>query len=322
MKYGVTIPQIEIGRDPKNIREFAQAAERLGYDYLMLYDHVLGADMAIHEDWRPRNGSPPIYTKDDMFHEPLVLYGYLAAVTERIEFATGVVILPQRQTVLLAKQAAEIDVLSGGRLRLGFGTGWNELEYEGLGMNFHDRGKRSEEQIEVLRLLWTRDSVTFRGKWHMLNGVGINPLPDQRPIPIWLGGAADAVLRRVARLADGWYPPSSLSEEALAASIAQLHRYAEEEGRDPATIGIEGIIRLRDRTVAECVGDIAMWRRLGAGRVTFNTESPVMWGRLGGNMPDRHHGGMSHAQRLDTIAEFKRRAEEEGAVAGEIERNG
>lgn len=306
MKLGVTIPQIEIGRSGDEIRDFVVAVEEMGYDYLMLYDHVLGADMDVHKDWRPRKGAPPIYTKDDMFHEPLILYGYLAAVTSRIEFATGVIILPQRQTVLLAKQAAEIDVLTKGRLRLGFGTGWNELEYQGLGMNFHDRGKRSEEQIEVLRMLWTQESVTFEGQWHKLNGVGINPLPDQKPIPIWLGGAADAVLKRVARIADGWYPPSSLSEEDLRASIAQLHRYAHDVGRDPATIGIEGIVRLRDLSMDECIENYEMWRRLGASRVTFNTESPIMWNRLRGNAPDVRNSGMDNAGRLEKIAEFRR----------------
>lgn len=309
MKLGTTIPQIEIGRDPAHLREFAVEAERLGYDYLMLYDHVVGADMDVHKDWRPRNGQPPIYTKDDLFHEPLVTYGFLAGVTQRIELATGVIILPQRQTVLLAKQAAEIDVLSGGRLRLGFGTGWNDLEYRALGMNFNDRGRRSEEQIEVLRLLWTQDSVTFRGQWHDLDGVGINPLPDQRPIPIWLGGKADAVLRRVARLAEGWYPPSSLPDEELAESIARLRAYAREAGRDPARIGIEGIIRLRDRELDDCVGEIDRWRKLGATRVTFNTESPIMWNRLGGGAPKARNTGMSLRDRLDVIAQFKQHAD-------------
>jgi probable F420-dependent oxidoreductase len=312
MKLGVTLPQIEIGRDPRHLRAFALAAEELGYDYLMLYDHVVGADMGVHKDWRPRNGQPPIYTKDDLFHEPLVTYGYIAAITQRIKLATGVIILPQRQTVLLAKQAAEIDVLSGGRLRLGFGTGWNELEYQALGMDFHDRGKRCEEQIELLRLLWTQESVTFHGQWHSLDGVGINPLPDQRPIPVWLGGKAEAVLRRVARMADGWYPPSSMPADELAAAIARLRAYAVEEGRDPSSIGIEGIIRLRDRSMDECLAEIDWWRKLGATRVTFNTESPIMWNRLGGNAPDIRNAGMDHQQRLDLIAEFRRRAGERG----------
>jgi probable F420-dependent oxidoreductase len=305
MKFGVTLPQIEIGRDPQPIREFALAVESLGYDYLMLYDHVLGADMKVHKDWRPRKGQPPIYTSEDLFHEPLILYAYLAAVTQRIEFATGVIILPQRQTVLLAKQTAEVDVLSRGRLRLGFGIGWNELEYQGLGMNFHDRGKRSEEQIAVLRMLWTQESVTFSGQWHTLNGVGINPLPDQRPIPIWLGGAADAVLERVARIADGWYAPSSLQEQEVAEHIGRLRQYAKQHGRDPATVGIEGIVRLRGRTIEECVENYRMWRRLGATRVTFNTESPIMWDRLAGNAPDVKNTGFSTQQRIEAITRFK-----------------
>jgi probable F420-dependent oxidoreductase len=305
MKLGVTFPQIEIGRDPQPIREFVQSVEGLGYDYLMLYDHVLGADMKVHKDWRPRKGQPPIYTSEDLFHEPLVLYGYLAAVTQRIEFATGVIILPQRQTVLLAKQAAEVDVLSGGRLRLGFGIGWNELEYQGLGMNFHDRGKRSEEQIAVLRMLWTQESVTYTGQWHTLNGVGINPLPDQRPIPIWLGGAADAVLERVARIADGWYAPSSLGEQEVREHIGRLHKFARDHGRDPATVGIEGIVRLRGRTVEECVENYEMWKRLGATRVTFNTESPIMWNRLAGNSPDTRNAGLSTSQRIAAVTRFK-----------------
>ena len=307
MKLGVTLPQIEIGRDPAAIRHFALSVEKLGYDYLMLYDHVLGADMKVHKDWRPRKGAPPIYTSEDMFHEPMILYGYLAAITERIELATGVIVLPQRQTVLFAKQAAEIDVLSRGRLRLGIGTGWNELEYQGLGMNFHDRGKRCEEQIELLRMLWTQETVTFNGQWHTLNGVGINPLPDQRPIPIWLGGAADIVLRRVARIADGWYPPSSLAEGKLAEDITRLRGYAEENGRDPASVGIEGIVRLRDRTMDECVENFVMWQRLGAERVTFNTESPIMWNRLEGNDPNVVNAGMSNAERIEKIEEFRDR---------------
>ncbi|NWK97410.1 LLM class F420-dependent oxidoreductase [Sphingobium lactosutens] len=304
MKLGVTFPQIEIGDNPQVIREFVQSVEALGYDYLMLYDHVVGADMAVHADWKPRNGGPPIYTKDDMFHEPLTLCGYISAITHRIEMSTGVVILPQRQTVLLAKQAAEIDILSGGRLRLGLGVGWNELEYQALGMNFHDRGKRSEEQIALLRLLWSQESVTFEGRWHKLVGVGINPLPLRKDIPIWLGGAADALLDRVVRLADGWYPPSSLGRDQLAESIAKMRESAALAGRDPETIGVEGIIRLRGRSVADCMEDYRMWRDLGASRLTFNTESSVMWNRLKGGEPSKRNIGMDEAHRLDLIAEF------------------
>jgi probable F420-dependent oxidoreductase len=187
MQLGVIFPQTEIGADPKAIRDFAQAAEDMGYAHLIVFDHVLGADTAYHNNWQ----GP--YTTADMFHEPFVLYGYLAAITERLELVTAVIILGQRQTALVAKQAAAVDVLSGGRLRLGVGIGWNAVEYEALGENFHDRGKRSEEQIAVLRALWTQEEVDFHGRWHDITHAGINPLPIQRPIPLWLGGRAEAV---------------------------------------------------------------------------------------------------------------------------------
>lgn len=306
IKLGATFPQTEIGREPGPIRQFATAAEELGYDYLMVYDHVLGADLEVHADWRPRAGQPPVYTKDDLFHEPIVLLGYIAAITSRIGMATGIIILPQRQTVLLAKQAAEIDVLSNGRLRLGFGTGWNELEYQALGMNFHDRGARSEEQIELMRLLWTQETISFEGKWHKLVGVGINPLPNQRPIPIWLGGKADAVLRRVARIADGWYPPSSIGENELNDSIGHLRDYAVAEGRNPDDIGVEGILRMNDRPVEDCLQDFEKWRRAGATRVTLNTESPIMWKRLQGNSPTVKNHGLAIDRRIAVMAEFIR----------------
>ena len=200
MKLGVTFPQTEIGTDPGAIREFAQAVEGLGFNHLLVYDHVLGADTSHYKDW---SGT---YTKEDMFHEPFVLYGYLAAVTSSIELTTGIIILPQRQTALVAKQAAEVDVLSGGRLRLGIGIGWNHVEFEALGQDFHVRGKRSEEQIELMRQLWTNEAVTFNGKWDKITAAGLNPLPVQRPIPIWLGGSSEQVLKRVATLSDGWIP--------------------------------------------------------------------------------------------------------------------
>jgi probable F420-dependent oxidoreductase len=282
MKLGVTIPNIELGNDLASIVAFVQAAEEIGYDYLMLYDHVVGADLSIRPDWKPFLGNPPIYTLEDAFHEPLVLYGYIAAVTKSIELATGVIILPQRQTVLLAKQTAELDVLSQGRLRLGFGIGWNDVEYQALGMNFHDRGKRSAEQIEVLRALWTQRSVFYDGEWHSLEGVGINPLPIQQPIPIWLGGGADVVLKRIAMMADGWYAPSYLDERELAAHIERLHGFAKEVGRDPNSVGVEGIIRMWGRPPQQCAESIEMWKRLGATHVTFNTESDSYKDRLPG----------------------------------------
>ena len=201
MQLGVIFPQVEMGVDPVAIRDYAQAVEQMGYTHLAVYDHVLGAGTTTRPDWR----GP--YTSESLFHEPLVLFGYLAGCTRGLELVTEVIILPQRQTALVAKQAAEVDVLSGGRLRLGVGIGWNDVEYEVLGEDFHTRGRRVSEQIAVLRALWTQEVVTFEGKWHRITEAGINPLPVQRPIPIWMGGGrAESALRRIARLADGWFP--------------------------------------------------------------------------------------------------------------------
>lgn len=264
MRIGLVFPQTEIGSDPAVIREYAQVAEGLGYTHLLTYEHVVGVDLAHYPGWR----GP--YHAGHQFHEPFVLFGYLAAVTERIELVTGVIILPQRQTVLVAKQAAEVDVLSGGRLRLGVGVGWNEAEYVALGMDFRTRGRREEEQIEVLRLLWTQPIVTYEGRWHRLPAVGINPLPVQRPIPIWLGGMSEAARRRAARLADGWMPQWRPTAE-LRAMVEELRGWVAETGRDPASFGIEGRITLAQVPTAEWEKDVQAWRDLGATHLCINT---------------------------------------------------
>src|SRR5579871_6659500 len=188
MQIGVTFPQNEIGPDPIAIRDYAQAAESLGYNHLLAFDHVLGADPTHRQGWQG-------YTQKSMFHEPFVLFGYIAALT-RLELVTGVVILPQRQTALVAKQAAEVDILTGGKFRLGVGVGWNPVEYEGLGMNFRTRGRAVEEQVEVMRLLWSKEVVSYKGKYHTIAEAGLNPLPVRRSIPIWMGGRAEELLRR------------------------------------------------------------------------------------------------------------------------------
>jgi probable F420-dependent oxidoreductase len=205
-----------------------------------------------------------------MFHEPFVLFGYLAAVTKKIGLASGVVILPQRQTVLVAKQAAAVDVLSGGRLRLGIGIGWNPVEYEALGADFKNRGARSEEQIEVLRALWTKELVTFKGRWHTITDAGINPLPVQRPIPIWLGGGAEPVLRRVGRLGDGWFPLAEPGDK-VRSMIERIRSYAKEAGRDPSAIGIEGRVSVADGSREKWLQAISQWKELGATHVSVNT---------------------------------------------------
>ena len=186
MHLGVVFPQTEIGPDPAAIRDYAQAAEELGYTHLLVYDHVLGADTRHHDNWIGT------YTSNHLFHEPFTLFSYMAALTERLQFVTGILILPQRQTALVAKQTAEVDVLTGGRLRLGVGIGWNHVEYEALNENFKNRGRRCEEQIDVLRALWTQEVVTYEGEWHHISHAGINPLPVQRPIPIWFGAGRGA----------------------------------------------------------------------------------------------------------------------------------
>ena len=272
MRLGVTIPQREIEPDVGALTEFVQAAESLGYDYVMTGDHVLGANVASRPEWR----GP--YGHTDLWHEPMVLFGYLAGVTQKVELATSILILPQRQTTLMAKQAAEVDVLSGGRLRLGIGVGWNSVEYEALGQSFGDRGRRCEEQMEVMRALWTQELVTYRGRWHTIADAGINPLPVQRPIPIWIGGGpgsvgnaadieSDRVLRRIARMADGWFPSLSDMDDCRAAA-ARLHEYARQEGRDPGDIGIQGSVSAVDGTPDSWVQRVREWRALGATHIS------------------------------------------------------
>lgn len=264
MKLGVVFPQTEIGTDPLVIRDYAQAAEELGYSHLLVYDHVLGANTADRPNWR----GP--YTSETQFHEPFVLFGYLAAFTQRIELVTGVIILPQRQTALVAKQAAEVDILSGGRLRLGVGVGWNPIEYVGLGQDFGRRGRRIAEQVQMLRALWSDTAISFDGEMEQIRQAGINPLPVQRPIPIWMGGSAEAVLKRIGEMADGWFPQMKPGDEAHE-MVERIHAYAQETGRDPHSIGIEARINLRQGNPDTWRQEIEAWKALGATHVGVNT---------------------------------------------------
>jgi probable F420-dependent oxidoreductase len=216
----------------------------------------------VHEGW---DGPYDIRTT---FHEPLVLFGYLAAITD-LELVTGIIILPQRQTALVAKQAAEVDLLTGGRFRLGIGLGWNAVEYEALGENFTNRGKRSEEQVEVMRKLWTERSVTFKGKYHTVTGAGLAPLPNQRPIPVWFGAASERAYERAGRLGDGWFPMMGPGP-GLDYASEQVRRAAEAAGRNPDSLGMEGRVSWtgdRDKAVAE----IAAWQAAGATHLSVNT---------------------------------------------------
>ncbi|MBV9788474.1 MAG: LLM class F420-dependent oxidoreductase [Chloroflexi bacterium] len=283
MHIGAVFPQTEIGTDPGAIRTYAQSVEEMGYRHILIYDHVLGASTAKRPDWR----GP--YTSETLFHEPFVLFGYFAACTQQIELVTGVIILPQRQTALVAKQAAEVDVLSGGRLRLGIGVGWNPVEFEGLNEDFGNRGARSEEQIEVLRKLWTEPVVTFKGRWHQIDAAGIKPLPVQRPIPIWIGGGAEKVLERTARIGDGWFPQMPPDETAREA-VQRLRAYAEAAGRDPNTIGIEARLSIGRVPESGWLAYVEGWRELGATHLSINTMD------AGLRSPQEHIDALRHAK--------------------------
>jgi probable F420-dependent oxidoreductase len=276
MKCGVVFPQIEFGNDVQAIRDYAQTAEGLGYDYLLVYDHVLGA----HPSREPKLTGP--YTYEHPFHEPMVFFGFLSAVTSKLELVTGILILPQRQTALVAKQTAEVDVLSGGRLRLGIGIGWNYVEYDALREDFHTRGKRSEEQIEVLRKLWTQPLVTHQSAHHAIDNAGLNPLPVQRPIPIWFGGGSDAVFRRAARIGDGWMPAGRPPDDRMRGYLEQLRGYVVAAGRDPKRFGIDPWISIAGLEKDEVRRRVEAWRALGASHLAVDTM------RAGFSSPKAH----------------------------------
>jgi probable F420-dependent oxidoreductase len=263
VKIGVVFPQTEIGADAGAVRAYAQRVAEQGYTHVLAYDHVLGADPAVHQGW---DGPYDVRTT---FHEPLVLFGYLAALTS-LELVPGVIILPQRQTALVAKQAAEVDLLTGGRFRLGVGLGWNAVEYEALGKNFADRGRRMAEQVTLLRRLWTEPAVTFAGAYERVTGAGLAPLPVQRPIPIWFGAQSRPAYVRAGQLGDGWFPqvpPGPRLDEARAA----VEQAAAEAGRDPSGLGMEGRVSWRESGLPTLTEHVRRWREAGATHVSVNT---------------------------------------------------
>jgi probable F420-dependent oxidoreductase len=262
MQIGVVFPQTEIGGDVGAVRAYARGAEELGYRHVLAYDHVLGADPAVHAPWR----GP--YDIDTTFHEPFVLFGFIAGATS-LEVVTGIIILPQRQTALVAKQAAEVDLLTGGKLRLGVGLGWNAVEYESLGVPFRARGQRLEEQVALLRRLWTERSVTFDGEFDHVHGAGLAPLPVQRPVPVWIGAFKPEACRRAGRLADGWFPMVDPGPR-LDAAFAEVRQGAAEAGRDPAAVGMEAQLTWRE-DAGELAGVAEQWREAGATHLGVNT---------------------------------------------------
>jgi probable F420-dependent oxidoreductase len=263
----------------------------LGYDHIFIADHVLGADPSFHQ--HPSLGT---YNHKSVVHESFILMGFLSAITKRVGLTTGILILPQRQTALVAKQAAEIDVLSGGRLRLGIGVGWNAVEFEALGEEFRNRGRRSAEQIEVMRALWTQEVVDYHGRWHDITHAGINPLPVQRPIPVWIGGGSsgdpklsEVVLRRIAAIADGWCP-NITTDDAGKATIEKVHGFAREAGRDPSTLGLDGRIRVSGLQPEEWLDEVKAWEGMGATHLSIETR----------------RGGMTTAgEHIEAIRRFK-----------------
>ena len=274
MKIGAIFPQTEIGTDPIGVRDYAEAVEDMGFSHLVVFDHVLGASPGGRD-------FTLVYTDQSLFHEPFVLFGYLAALTRKVELVTSVIILPQRQTVLAAKQAAEIDVLSNGRFRFGVGVGWNPVEYVGLNEDFHNRGRRVEEQVEVMRRLWTEPIVDYHGQWHTIDRAGLNPMPVQRPIPIWFGGTAEAAQRRIARIADGWLP-NRRPAAGWVAEIERMRQWVREAGRDVDAFGIEGGVGVGSGTPESWRAAAEEWRAVRATHLDVNTMNGGLIG------PDAH----------------------------------
>jgi probable F420-dependent oxidoreductase len=280
MKYATTYPTMDLGTDPIVLRDWAQGLESIGYDELYIPEHVVGVDVSKRPEWRPLDPNtlrpgPPLYGHTTPFLEPCVAMGYLAGVTTSIILTSGILVLPQRQTALVAKQLAIADVLSGGRVRLGVGAGWSDAEYVALGSDYTTRGKRMDEQIDVLRRLWREESVTFKGRFHTFDAVGIYPLPIQRPIPIIVGGDSDAARHRAVTIGDGWFVTSAL--DSIREKIARFWEEADELGRK-SRLTLTGTVYLGPRQPEELAEDVAAWKAVGATHLNLRTSSyPVQW---------------------------------------------
>ena len=264
MDIGVIFPQVEYPSDPFQIRDYAQAVEDLGFSHISAYEHILGVNPDRPGGW----GWP--FTYQSAFLEPFTLFSFMAGVTSHIGFSTRILILPQRQTALVAKQAATLDNLCCGKLRLGVGLGWNEYEYISQGEDFKNRASRMEEQVELLRKLWTQPLVDFEGQYHRIPDAGINPLPIQKPIPIWFGGHSDSTLRRVAKMGDGWLP-NDLPVSDTSVLIEKLHLYLNENDREYSSIGIDARIPYQRGDVETWEQVIESWKNAGATHLSLDT---------------------------------------------------
>jgi probable F420-dependent oxidoreductase len=288
MHLGLALPFGDIGGDPSTVREFVEIAEDAGYDGLALPDHVLGANPAT---------ATGRTIGSTLYHDPFVLFAFVAACTKKVELSTQVLILAQRQTVLVAKQAASLDVLCGGRFRFGIGVGWSEVEFTGLNENFHNRGKRSEEQVAVMRALWAEPFVTFRGKWHTIPDAGINPLPPRRNIPVWFGGHMDVTLQRCAKWGDGWMMLAHPPGDAALADFDKLRRYTGKAGRDPAAMGLEVWTSTGTGSEAEWREEFLYWKKAGVTHVTLHNAF--------GGYHHKRMKGRTMAEHVDALRRYR-----------------
>ena len=288
MQLGTLLPLGDIGGAPAVVREYAEAAQSIGYDFVEAPDHVLGVNAASRPGWDRNN-------YEDLFHDPFVLFGYLAGCTPKLGFSTGVLILAQRQTVLVAKQAAWLDVLCGGRFRLGVGVGWNEVEYVGLNENFHNRGRRSEEQVQVMQKLWAEPHVKFEGRWHHIDDAGINPRPASGKVPVWYGGHVDRTLQRVAKWGDGWMPNAYPPDQSALDVFAKLRGLTEAAGRDPKDVNIEVWTSMGSGSEADWNKEAKFWKQAGVSHVCLTTT-----------FHRRHHHRLAGTSLKDHIAALKR----------------
>ncbi|MDP7549413.1 MAG: LLM class F420-dependent oxidoreductase [Alphaproteobacteria bacterium] len=297
MQLGANLPMWDIGGDAAVIRDYAQAAEDMGYDYIGAADHVIGVNAASRPDWGERN------TSADLFHDAFVLFGFLSACTKNIGFSTQVLILAQRQAALVAKQAACVDVLSGGRFRLGVGVGWNPEEFVALNEDFSNRGRRSGEQVQFMQALWAEPHVTFDGKWHKINDAGINPLPAGGSIPVWFGGHEDVTLRRTAKWGEGWIMLAHPPGDGALAEFAKLRDYTKAEGRDPAAMGLEVWVSVGAGGPDDWRREFQFWQDAGVSHITVNNA----YGR------GEHHtriAGRSLADHMDGIETYRAAVED------------
>ena len=266
MQLGALMPLGDIGGDPLTVRDYAQGMEAAGYDFVEAPDHVLGVNVASRPDWEADRN-----TSQDLFHDPFVLLSYVTGVAPRLGLSTGVLILAQRQTALVAKQAACLDVLCQGRFRLGIGVGWNKVEYVGLNENFHNRGRRSEEQVQVIQALWKQQHVSFEGRYHHIDDAGINPRPSSGRVPIWYGGHHTNTLSRIAKWGDGWMPNAFAPDDNAVKAFDDLRAQVEAAGRDPSAVGIEVWTSCGAGTPADWAHEAAFWRDLGATHICLTT---------------------------------------------------